>query len=228
MTRIGVVLSGCGFLDGSEIHEAVLTLLHLDQRGVEVVAMAPRRPQRHVVDHRSGAEAAGEVRDVLAESARLVRGRIVELASVSAESLDGLILPGGFGAAKNLSDFAFQGAAATVHPDLRRLLQELHARRRPIGALCIAPAILAVVLGQLGPQLTIGNDAATAAALGQCGVRHVDCAVTDCVVDPDLRLVTTPAYMYDARIHQVSQGIGKLVDAVLALAANNPQVTNKP
>jgi len=218
MTRIGVVLSGCGFLDGSEIHEAVLTLLHLDQRGVEVVAMAPRGPQHHVVDHRTGAEAPGEVRDMLAESARLVRGRIVDLASVAADALDGLVLPGGFGAAKNLSDFAFQGAAAKVHPDLRQLLQAVHARKRPIGALCIAPAILAVVLGRTGPLLTIGNDAGTAAALHSCGAQHRDCAVTDCVVDRELRLVTTPAYMYDARIHEVSLGIGKLVDAVLALA----------
>jgi enhancing lycopene biosynthesis protein 2 len=218
MTRIGVVLSGCGFLDGTEIHEAVLTLLHLDQRDVEVVAMAPRGPQRHVVDHLTGNAVDGEARDILVESARLVRGRIVELATVDPAKLDGLILPGGFGAAKNLSDFAFRGAAASVHPDLRKLLQAVHARQRPIGALCIAPALLAVVLGHAAPQLTIGNDAATAAALRSCGASHTDCAVTDCLVDRRLRLVTTPAYMYDARIHAVSLGIGKLVDAVLALA----------
>jgi enhancing lycopene biosynthesis protein 2 len=216
--KVGVVLSGCGFLDGSEIHETVLTLLGLSELGAEAVCMAPRGPQRQVVDHASE-QVANEPRDMLREAARLARGKIRDLATVRASELDALVLPGGFGAAKNLCDFAERGAQATAHPEVARLLREVHAARKPIGAICIAPAVVAVVLGKTAhPLLTIGDDAGTAAALTAMGARHRNCSVRECVVDAEQRLVTTPAYMFDAGVADVATGIRQLCREVLAMA----------
>lgn len=217
---IGVLLSGCGFLDGSEIHEAVFTLLCLDELGCDVVCIAPAGPQREVVDHAAQAPAHGESRDMLRESARIARGRIRDLASVRAADLDGVVLPGGFGAAKNLCDFAGKGAQATARPDVARLLRDLHAARKPIGAACIAPALVAAVLGRdARPALTIGDDAATAQALVAMGARHERCPVDQCVVDREQRVVTTPAYMFDARPKDVCAGIRRMCAEVVELAA---------
>ncbi|MCA8974997.1 MAG: isoprenoid biosynthesis glyoxalase ElbB [Planctomycetes bacterium] len=220
--NVAVVLSGCGFLDGSEIHESVLTLFHLQRCGATTYCLAPRRAQTDVVDHSRGEAVVGAARDVFTEAARIARGKVADLATASASDFDAIVLPGGYGAAKNLSDFASAGAAATADADLARLLQQMHASGKPIGAICIAPAVLAAVLGRsVHPTLTIGNDTATAAALGAMGASHLDCAVTECVVDADNRIVTTPAYMYDARVDEVAAGIGKLVEAVLAMTAEN-------
>lgn len=217
--KVGVVLSGCGYLDGSEIHESVLTLLCLDEAGAEAVCAAPRGVQAQVVDHSTGKPATGHGRDVLTEAARIARGRIRDVATLRADQLDAVVLPGGFGAAKNLSDFAKQGAAATVHPDVARLLRDMVAAKKPIGAICIAPAVVAAAIGRtVHPTLTIGNDRGTAAALESMGCRHRDCAVTECVVDEANGIVSTPAYMFDARVSEVAQGVKKLVAAVLARA----------
>ena len=216
--KVGVLLSGCGFLDGSEIHEAVLTLLCLDELGVEAVCMAPRGPQLHVVDHERQQPVPGAQRDMLQEAARIARGRIRELAGVRAEELDAIVMPGGFGAAKNLSDFASRGAAAVPHPEVARLLRELHRAGKPIGAICIAPAVVAAVFGrELRPTLTIGDDAGTAAALTAMGAVHRDCAVQSCVIDAANRIVTTPAYMFEARLTGIVAGIRELCRAVVAL-----------
>ncbi|MFY9342027.1 MAG: isoprenoid biosynthesis glyoxalase ElbB [Planctomycetota bacterium] len=218
--KIGVLLSGCGFLDGSEIHEAVLTLLALSELGVDAVCMAPRGPQRQVVDHATKQALAGEQRDMLRESARIARGRIVELSSVKASDVDALVLPGGFGAAKNLCDFAERGAAAKPHPEVARLLRELHAANKPIGAICIAPAVVAAVLGKASsPVLTIGNDAGTARELVAMGCQHRDCPVQQCVVDREQRIVTAPAYMLDAGVADVAAGIRALCREVVALCS---------
>jgi enhancing lycopene biosynthesis protein 2 len=217
--RVGVVLAGCGYLDGAEIQEAVCTLLALDRRKAKLVAMAPDLPQLHVVDHVKGAPVEGERRNVLAESGRIVRGQIRPLASVSAADLDALIFPGGFGAAKNLCDFAEKGAAATPHPEVARLLREMHAAKKPIGAICIAPAVVASVLGKSArPLLTIGDDPGTAQALTTMGARHQDSPVNECVVDREQRIVTAPAYMFDARLQDIAAGIRKLCAAVVAMA----------
>ncbi len=217
--RVGVLLSGCGFLDGSEIHEAVLTMLHLDRSGAGIVCLAPRGPQRDVVDHAAGQPAAGERRDMLTEAARIARGRIRDLAEVRATDLDALVLPGGFGAAKNLCDYAVNGKDAKALPEVARLLREMHAAKKPIGAVCIAPAVVAAVLGPSAPTLTIGEDPGTAQALQAMGARHQACPVTGFHVDEHNRIVSTPAYMFDARIGDVSRGIEQLVQAVLQLAA---------
>jgi enhancing lycopene biosynthesis protein 2 len=217
--KIGVVLSGCGVYDGSEIHEAVLTLLSLDRRGASAVVCAPDAPQMHVVNHVTGEVEAGACRNVLVESARIARGAIRDAASVKADELDGLVLPGGFGAAKNLCDFAVKGAACDVHPQVARLVREVHAQGKPVGAVCIAPALVAKVLGGEKPRLTIGTDEATARGLEAMGAQHVACAVTELAVDRERKLVSTPAYMLGNRISDVAVGIDEAVGALLEMAS---------
>jgi enhancing lycopene biosynthesis protein 2 len=215
--KVGVILSGCGVQDGSEIHEAVLTLLALDRAGAEVVIMAPDKPQADVMDHRTGKPAA-ETRNVLAESARIARGEIRDVAHVKAHELDAVILPGGFGAAKNLSTFATEGGNCTVDEGVAKLLREMHRQEKPIAALCIAPAVLARVFGKdAGPEITIGNAKDVAKNLEAMGAKHYDAAVTDVVVDERNRLVTTPCYMLAGRISEVATGAEKAVQALLAL-----------
>jgi enhancing lycopene biosynthesis protein 2 len=216
--RVGVLLSGCGFLDGSEIHEATCTLLSLDRRGATLVAMAPDKPQHHVVDHLAKQPQAGAARNVLHEAARIVRGRIAPLAGVTADQLDALILPGGFGAAKNLCSYAFEGAAMKVDPEVERLVRAMRAAHKPLGFICIAPVIAARLFGSDHVRVTIGNDPATAGHVTSWGAEHVECAVDQIVVDQKLTLVSTPAYMYDSWIAPVAAGIDKLVGAVLEMA----------
>jgi len=219
MTRVGVVLSGCGVKDGSEIHESVITLLALDRLGAEAVCIAPNVPQMDVVDHLKG-EPARELRNVLVESARIARGKIVDVKDVRAGDLDALIFPGGFGAAKNICDFAVKGAECTVNPDVKRLAREMHEAKKPIGAICIAPTIVAKIFEGTSakPKLTIGNDKGTADALVKMGAEHVDRDVRDTLVDEENRIVTTPAYMCATRISEAADGIEKLVGQVLAMA----------
>ena len=216
MATIGVLLSGCGVYDGSEIHEAVLTLLALDRAGADVQCLAPDMEQRDVVNHLTG-EPQGESRNVLVESARIARGNIKNIKEVSAADLDGLIIPGGFGAAKNLSDFALRGAEAQVQPEVKRLLEEMVDAGKPVGAICIAPATLTRALADRHPEVTIGTDLPTAAAIKTMGGVHVDHAVDEIHVDSRLKIVTTPAYMLGPGIKDVAVGIEKLVAAVLEL-----------
>lgn len=219
MPRVAVCLSGCGVFDGSEIHEAVLTLLALDQAGVEIACCAPNVDQAAVVDHLTQRPGSGTARNVLVESARIARGNITDLAQVKASQIDALIFPGGYGAAKNLCDFAEKGAQCTVHPEVERLTGEMLDAGKPIGAICIAPAMLARIVGNRGmhPRLTIGNDKGTAAAIEAMGVRHVDCPCESFVVDEAHKIVSTPAYMLGKGPAMVFAGIQKLVQEVLRL-----------
>ena len=220
MAKIALILSGCGVYDGSEIHEACGALLALRRAGAQVVACAPSGPQVHVVDHRSGQPEAGATRDILAESARLVRGDIHPLAGVAATDVDGVLLPGGFGAAKNLCTFAADGADCRVHPEVERFLRAAHAAGRPIAAMCIAPVILARVFGGEGrPAVTIGTDAATAALVERMGARHVACEPTGVVVDDGARLVTTPAYMGTEDLVEVFASAEAVVKKLLSLVS---------
>lgn len=217
MPKIGVLLSGCGVFDGSEIHEATFTLLAIDRLGAEAVCLAPNIGQHHVVNHLTGKE-SGEKRNVLAESARIARGAIKDAAAVSAKDLDALILPGGFGAAKNLSTFAFDGVNCAVNADVARLVREMRKAHKPLGFICIAPVIAAKLLGTDGVELTIGNDADTATALKKMGAKHVACAASEIHVDRNNKVVSTPAYMLAGRISEVAAGVEKLVKAVLEMA----------
>jgi len=216
--KVGVILSGCGVYDGAEIHESVITLLALDRLGAQVIMCAPDIAQLHVVNHLTGEVEAGAERNVLVESARIARGKISDIAEITAQELDALILPGGFGAAKNLSDFAIKGADAEVHPEVSRLVRETHQQGKPVAAVCIAPAILAKVLGTSSPQVTIGSDAATAQALESLGARHVACPVSEIVIDREHKLITSPAYMLAQGISEAAAGIEKTVEALLEMA----------
>lgn len=218
MAQVAVCLSGCGVFDGSEIHEAVLTLLALDQAGARAACCAPN-VELDVVDHLKR-QPAGERRNVLVESARIARGNVVDVATLRAAQMDALIFPGGFGAAKNLCSFAQDGPDCRVHPEVDRLVGEMLAARKPIGAICIAPAMLARIIGRRAPgaKLTIGNDRDTAAAIAKMGAQHVDCACESFVVDEASRIVSTPAYMLGSGPAQVFEGIRKLVAEVLRLA----------
>lgn len=220
MLRVGVCLSGCGVFDGAEIHESVLTLLALDRAGAEAVCMAPDVMQMHVIDHRDG-RVTGEERNVLAESARIARGEIRDIAEVRAGELDALILPGGFGAAKNLCDFATAGASARVQPDVSRLVREMLAARKPIAAVCIAPALVAAICRDAGIacELTIGTDAETARAIEAMGSHHLACPVDEFRVDEEHRIVSTPAYMLAGRISEAALGIERAVRELLRLAS---------
>jgi len=215
--KIGVVLSGCGVYDGSEIHEAVLTLLAIDRNGAEAVCMAPDTELAEV-DHLAG-QPTGARRNVLIESARIARGKITNINKVTAADLDAIIFPGGFGAAKNLCDFAIKGADAAVQPEVARLLKEMAVARKPIGAICIAPVLVAAALGkEYGPEVTIGTDAGTAAAINATGSRHLNCPVQEFVIDRKNRIVTTPAYMLAGCISEAAEGIEKAVKTVIEMA----------
>jgi enhancing lycopene biosynthesis protein 2 len=215
--RVGVVLAGCGFLDGAEIQEAVATLLALDRRRAKVIAMAPDVQQLHVVDHVRKEPGAGQ-RNVLVESARIVRGDIADIAGVGERDLDALVFPGGYGAAKNLCTYAVDGRALKVSPHVERLVRALRTAGKPMGFICIAPLIAAKLLGGEGVRLTIGDDPATAADLESFGARHVPCRVEEVCVDERLKVVSTPAYMLGPSVAPVASGIDRLVSAVLELA----------
>ncbi|PLX93889.1 MAG: isoprenoid biosynthesis protein ElbB [Desulfuromonas sp.] len=218
MAKVGVVLSGCGVYDGSEIHETVCTLLALDQAGAEAVCMAPNIEQA-VVNHLSGEEEAGATRNVLEESARIARGNISDIAKVTAADIDALIFPGGFGAAKSLCNFASKGPDCEVNPEVARLVREIVAAKKPLAAICIAPALISKVLGDDGltHKLTIGTDEGTAGALKTMGSEHVDCPATDFVIDSENKLVSSPGYMLAGSIKDVAEGVEKTVREVLKM-----------
>lgn len=218
MKKVAVILSGCGVFDGAEIHETCAALLALQRAGATALACAPDIPQMHVVDHLAGAPAEGAERNVLTEAARLTRGDIRPLGEVDPATVDAVLLPGGFGAAKNLCDFAVAGDACTVDDQVAGFLRKAHAAGRPIGAMCIAPVVLARVFGaELSPRLTIGNDPTTAAAVNAMGARHVDCAAADIVVDTENNMVSTPAYMLADNIGDVFTGAEAFVARLLEL-----------
>tara|TARA_B100000029_G_C17517309_1_gene938594 strand:+ start:406 stop:1065 length:660 start_codon:yes stop_codon:yes gene_type:complete len=218
MIRVGVVLSGCGVNDGAEIHESVITMLALDRAGVEMVLMAPNIDQMHVMNHYAGSE-MNESRNVLVESARIARGKIRDMAEVHATDVDALIFPGGFGVAKNLCDYAMTGANCSVNPDVKRITTDVHKAGKPIGVICIAPAMFAKIMQIAGDsvKLTIGTDERTASDINTMGSDHISCPVEDIVVDKDNKIVSTPAYMLAGKISEAAEGIEKLVKEVLAM-----------
>jgi enhancing lycopene biosynthesis protein 2 len=214
MKKFAVVLSGCGVYDGAEIHEATLSMLAIARQGGSYEVFAPDINQHHVINHITGEE-MDEQRNVLVEAARIARGQIRNLKEFNPASFDGLLFPGGFGAAKNLSSWAFEGADASVLPDVEEAITGMVALKKPVGALCISPVILAKVLGRV--HLTIGDDEATIDALESLGATHVYTSHGEVVVDPDYNLVTTPCYMLDATIDQIADGANNLVDAMFKL-----------
>lgn len=222
MSHVAVVLSGCGVFDGSEIHEAVGVLYHLSRHGARVECFAPDRDQADVVNHAQGKPQTGERRNALVEAARIARGKIRPLKQLKAADFDAVFFPGGFGAAKNLCNFASAGAACEVEAETARVIREFNKAGKPIGLCCIAPVIAARVLGVKGGGpgvgVTIGNDPQTAAAVHAMGATHIAKPVSEAFVDEKQRVVTAPAYMYgDAPVHEVFEGIGDMVEQTLAL-----------
>jgi enhancing lycopene biosynthesis protein 2 len=200
--------------DGAEIHEATLCLLAIAKKGASYQIFAPDIKQHHVINHLTGEE-MDESRNVLVESARIARGNIQKLKEFKASDFDALVLPGGFGAAKNLSSWAFDGPEAKVLPEVEEAIRSMSALKKPVGAMCISPVILARVLGEV--HLTIGNDDSTIDAIESLGASHVYTTHGEVVVDPEHNLVTTPCYMLDAGIDQIAEGADNMVDALLKM-----------
>jgi enhancing lycopene biosynthesis protein 2 len=219
MAKVGVVLSGCGVMDGAEIHESVLTLLALDDAGASYQCMAPDTDQLHVINHLTGQPENSGRRNVLVESARIARGRIIDLAGVNVADYDAFMFPGGFGAAKNLSTFAIDGKDCSVNADVARLVREAHSAGKPIAFVCIAPVVAAKVLGSAAhTKLTIGDDSETAQAINEMGAEHIACPVKEAVIDEDNRIISSPAYMKAGNLSELYEGIRGTVRALLKMA----------
>jgi len=214
MKKFAVVISGCGVFDGAEIHEVTLSLLAIARKGCSYEIFAPDINQHHVINHITGEE-MDQTRNVLVESARIARGNIHKLDDFMASEFDALLFPGGFGAAKNLSSWAFDGAEAKVLPGVEEAIRSMITLKKPVGAMCIAPVILAKVLGEV--HLTIGNDESTIDAMESLGANHVYTTHGEVVVDPDHKVVSTPCYMLDATIVQIAEGANNIVDALLKM-----------
>ncbi|KTF14049.1 isoprenoid biosynthesis glyoxalase ElbB [Pseudoalteromonas sp. H105] len=215
MKKIAVILAGCGVYDGAEINEAVLTLLHIAKAGASYQCFAPDIEQMHTINHLSG-EPMSQNRNVLVEAARIARGDIKPLTDLDATHFDALILPGGFGAAKNLSDFAVKGTQAQLQPDIKTACQQFATMAKPAGYMCIAPAMIPLIYNA-GAKVTIGDDPETASAINMLGAEHVNCAVDDIVIDEQHKLVSTPAYMLAESILEADAGIEKLVKAIIKM-----------
>lgn len=214
--KVAVVLSGCGVFDGSEIHESVLTMLALSCAGVSYQCMAPNIQQTQVINHLTGQAATEESRNVLVEAARIARGEIIDIAKADSHDYAAVFFPGGFGAAKNLSDFAFKGSACQIQPDVLRFAKAMAVANKPACYICIAPTMIPLVYGE-GAKLTIGNDQETADAIEAMGGEHVECPVQEFVVDKERKLVSTPAYMLAKNLAQAAAGIEAAVEATLGL-----------
>ena len=213
--KIAVVLSGCGFLDGAEINESVLTLLAIEEADCDYQVYAPNIDQHHVVNHFTGEETS-ESRNALVESSRIVRGQISSLEELDPDQFDALILPGGYGVAKNLSDFASTGKDVTINQSLLDICLAFRRLKKPAGYICIAPVLLPKIYGK-GVVCTIGSDEETASVINNCGGVHEVKAADEVVIDSERKVVSTPAYMLANNLMEARTGIKKLVDAVVSM-----------
>ncbi|HEX8551447.1 MAG TPA: isoprenoid biosynthesis glyoxalase ElbB [Abditibacteriaceae bacterium] len=219
--KVGLVLSGCGVEDGSEIYEAVLTVLALEKGGAHVMAIAPDIEQAHVVNHYTGEESRGETRDVLAESARIMRGKVVAASEVSSHEIDALILVGGYGTVKNLSGWVADGENAIVNADISRLITEMNGLGKPVGAMCAAAYVVALALREKSPTLTVGTDGSATLGLSRIGVSHALTEVDEICIDTHNKIVSTAAFLSAQSVSEAETGITKLVNEVLRMAREN-------
>lgn len=217
MKKIAVILSGCGVYDGSEIHEAVLTLLAIEQQGASYRCFAPNITQHHVINHITG-EVMNEERNVLVESARISRGDVEDLVELREQDFDAIIFIGGFGAAKNLSSFALNSENYSVSEDIVDAGKMFASVEKPAGFMCIAPALLPFIYPQ-GIKGTIGKDSDTASLISAQGLTHIECDVNNVVIDEAHKVVSTPAYMLAESLTEAAGGINKLVKYVLAFTS---------
>ncbi|GIU22818.1 isoprenoid biosynthesis glyoxalase ElbB [Shewanella sp. MBTL60-007] len=217
MKKIAVLLSGCGVYDGTELHESVLALLEITRAGASYQCFAPNIPQFHVINHFTGEVQENETRNVLVESARIARGDIKAVDELDIAEFDALVIPGGFGAAKNLCDFAIAGAEHVVEPSIKQFISQFSEAAKPVGFICISPVMIPQFY-PLGVKGTIGSDVGTAAAFEQQGGQHKAALVDEVVVDEEHKVVSTPAYMLAGDILEAHSGISKLVAKVLEMA----------
>jgi enhancing lycopene biosynthesis protein 2 len=212
--KIGVLLAGCGHLDGAEIREAVLTYLALSRySNVEVISMAPNRTQHHTINHITMQEQNSD-RNILEESARIARGDIQDLAKIDPSELDALIIPGGFGVAKNFSNFAFKGSESEIENDIKTFVSQIIKNKKPLALICIAPAVINLIEPS---TVTIGSDKTTATAIASLGGKHIDAKANEIIIDEQKKIVSTPAYMLDAPLCEISEGIEKCINKVIEL-----------
>lgn len=222
MAHVAVILSGCGFKDGSEIHESICTLLAIDKAGATYECFAPDISQHSVINHLTGKEMP-ESRSVLVEAARIARGNIKDIKQANPEDFDAAFFPGGFGAASNLSNFASAGAKSAVQTDVLTFAKAMARARKPQGFICIAPTLISAIYGA-GVELTIGTDPTTSQLIEQMGGKHINCSATEIAMDKTHKVVSTPAYMLAKRISEVETGISKLVNATLAMIKQTEKV----
>lgn len=212
MKQFAVILSGSGVYDGSEIHETTMTFLSIIQHNCTYDCFAPDIKQHHVINHLTG-EVMNESRNVLIESARIARGNVKPLSEFNADNYDAIVFPGGFGASKNLSNYAFKGIQCTVNAQIKAIIIEMHKQNKPIGAMCIAPVIIAKVLNNT--TLTIGNDEETATAITNMGATHVNTSYGEVIADKKNKIFTTPCYMLDSTIDDIYEGTSNLIKSIL-------------
>lgn len=212
MKKFAVVLCGCGCYDGSEIHESVMTLLAIDRNECQYSIFAPDADQYHVINHYTK-QATNEKRNMLAEAARIARGDIQPLIALKAGDFDAVVFPGGFGAAKNLFTYALEGTNAVVIPEVERVVREFHAAHKPIGALCIAPVMIAKILGNI--TITVGVDEKTIADVESFGAKHINTQQTEVIADKENKVFTTPCYMLPATIGDIADCADNLIKAIL-------------
>ena len=219
MKKIGVVLAGCGAQDGAEIHESVITLLELDRAGVEVIIMAPDMDQFHVINHLKGGT-MDPARNILVEASRIARGKIVPVGTISGDQLDALIFPGGTGMAKNLFDYSMTGPDCTVIKDVERLVVEILNENKPIGAICIAPVMIAKILQNMGKKglVTGGHNQQISLDINAMGIEVQKATAEEIVIDHENKIVSTPAYVEAKSIKEVASGIEKLIKKVVEMA----------
>jgi len=216
MKKIAVVLCGNGFKDGSEIRESVAVLWGLSKVGARVQCFAPDKPQADVVNCLTGKTVTGETRNMLVEAARIARGEILPLNQLNPSQYDAIVIPGGFGVAKNLCTFATEGSKGTVLPELKTILEKFHVEQKPIGAVCIAPAVIAMAFPGKQFEMTLGGPSEAAQEIEKLGHKHIATKASDCHVDRKNKIVTTAAYMCDAPIHEIFEGIRKLTEEVVS------------
>jgi len=213
-TKFAIILSGSGVYDGSEIHEATMSMYAVVKNGGTYSVFAPDVDQVHVINHISGEE-MNETRNVLVESARIARGDIKALSEFNVKDFDAILFPGGFGVAKNLSSLAFDGANCKLNKEVEKVVRDMHEAKKPIGALCIAPAMIARIINTA--EVTIGSDVDTANTIEAMGATHTMANHEEIVIDKKNKIVTSPCYMLDADIVQIAKGAENVVKTIILM-----------
>ncbi|HOF16997.1 MAG TPA: isoprenoid biosynthesis glyoxalase ElbB [Bacteroidales bacterium] len=212
MKKFAVIISGCGNMDGAEIHETLMTLLAIEKKECEYELFAPDKEQHHVINHLTKKEMP-EKRNMLVEAARIARGNIKDISAFSIKNFDAVVFPGGYGVAKNFFTYAFDGINAKVLPEIEKIIKDTHAAGKPIGALCISPVLIAKVLGDV--TVTIGHDKNTTDDIISMGANHINSAPTDVVSDRKNKIFTTPCYMLNAHLVEIAEGVENLIETML-------------